>query len=67
MFQFTELVGLTKKPFHLVGTSLGGVIATVYAATFGSKVERATLICPGVSVQYGKNKINDHRFNEGFT
>ncbi|KAM4650914.1 monoacylglycerol lipase ABHD6 [Discoglossus pictus] len=44
--QFVESIGLNKKPFHLVGTSMGGHVAGVYAAQHPSDVCSLTLICP---------------------
>ncbi|XP_053325388.1 monoacylglycerol lipase ABHD6 [Spea bombifrons] len=44
--QFVESIGLNKKPFHLVGTSMGGNVAGVYAAQYPSDIFCLTLICP---------------------
>ncbi|XP_017305513.1 monoacylglycerol lipase ABHD6 [Ictalurus punctatus] len=44
--QFVECVKLNKKPFHLVGTSMGGCVAGVYAARYPSDLSSLTLICP---------------------
>ncbi|XP_061114903.1 monoacylglycerol lipase ABHD6b [Conger conger] len=44
--QFVESVRLNKKPFHLVGTSMGGSVAGVYAARYPAHVCGLTLICP---------------------
>ncbi|KAL6482815.1 hypothetical protein MHYP_G00076870 [Metynnis hypsauchen] len=44
--QFVETVRLNKKPFHLVGTSMGGNVAGVYAACYPSDLCSLTLICP---------------------
>ncbi|KAK2915456.1 monoacylglycerol lipase abhd6-A-like isoform X1 [Channa argus] len=44
--QFVQSVGLDKRPFHLVGTSMGGNVAGVYAATYPSFLSSVTLICP---------------------
>ena len=49
--QFVESVRLNKKPFHLVGTSMGGNVAGVYAACYPAHISGLTLICPaGVCV-----------------
>ncbi|KAK2154060.1 hypothetical protein LSH36_278g05008 [Paralvinella palmiformis] len=45
--EFVELIGFTKKPFHMIGTSLGGIIAAIYAIHHVKNIERLTLICPG--------------------
>nr|XP_023997105.1 monoacylglycerol lipase ABHD6-like [Salvelinus alpinus]XP_023997106.1 monoacylglycerol lipase ABHD6-like [Salvelinus alpinus]XP_023997107.1 monoacylglycerol lipase ABHD6-like [Salvelinus alpinus]XP_023997108.1 monoacylglycerol lipase ABHD6-like [Salvelinus alpinus]XP_023997109.1 monoacylglycerol lipase ABHD6-like [Salvelinus alpinus]XP_023997110.1 monoacylglycerol lipase ABHD6-like [Salvelinus alpinus] len=44
--QFVESVRLTKRPFHLVGTSMGGNVAGVYAARYPNDLCSVTLICP---------------------
>uniref|UniRef100_A0A672IFX1 AB hydrolase-1 domain-containing protein n=1 Tax=Salarias fasciatus TaxID=181472 RepID=A0A672IFX1_SALFA len=44
--QFVQSVGLDKKPFHLVGTSMGGNVAGVYAARHPADLSSLTLICP---------------------
>ncbi|XP_076447486.1 monoacylglycerol lipase ABHD6-like isoform X2 [Babylonia areolata] len=46
--QFAELVGLTDKPFHIVGASLGGCMVGLFAAHFPHLVERVTMICPAM-------------------
>ncbi|XP_066469091.1 monoacylglycerol lipase ABHD6-like [Tiliqua scincoides] len=44
--QFVECVGLNKKPFHLVGMSVGGMVAGLYAAQYPSEVCSLSLLCP---------------------
>ncbi|XP_044515110.1 monoacylglycerol lipase ABHD6 [Gracilinanus agilis] len=44
--QFVESIKLNKRPFHLVGTSMGGQIAGVYAAYYPSDICSLTLVCP---------------------
>ncbi|KAG2470791.1 monoacylglycerol lipase ABHD6 [Polypterus senegalus] len=44
--QFVECIRLNRKPFHLVGTSMGGSVAGVYAALYPSDLCSVTLICP---------------------
>ncbi|XP_059184385.1 monoacylglycerol lipase abhd6-A-like [Centropristis striata] len=44
--QFVRSVGLDKRPFHLVGTSMGGNVAGVYAARYPDDLSSATLVCP---------------------
>lgn len=45
--QFVQSIGLDKSPFHLVGTSMGGNVAGVYAARYPAYLCNVTLMCPG--------------------
>ncbi|XP_036187653.1 monoacylglycerol lipase ABHD6 isoform X2 [Myotis myotis] len=49
--QFVECLKLNKKPFHLMGTSMGGNVAGVYAAYYPSDICSLTLVCPA-GLQY---------------
>ncbi|XP_040215147.1 monoacylglycerol lipase ABHD6 [Rana temporaria] len=49
--QFVESINLNKRPFHLVGTSMGGCVAGVYAAQNPEDICSLTLICPA-GLQY---------------
>ncbi|XP_008319284.1 monoacylglycerol lipase abhd6-B [Cynoglossus semilaevis] len=44
--QFVQSIGLNKRPFHLVGISMGGNVAGVYAARYPAHLSGVTLICP---------------------
>ncbi|XP_036390173.1 monoacylglycerol lipase ABHD6b [Megalops cyprinoides] len=55
--QFVENIRLNKRPFHLVGTSMGGNVAGVYAACYPSDICGLTLICPA-----GLRSPNDSPF-----
>ncbi|KAL1021557.1 hypothetical protein UPYG_G00014780 [Umbra pygmaea] len=44
--QFVETIRLNRKPFHLVGTAMGGNVAGVYAASYPSEICSISLICP---------------------
>ncbi|GAB1298617.1 Monoacylglycerol lipase ABHD6 [Apodemus speciosus] len=55
--QFVECLKLNKKPFHLIGTSMGGQVAGVYAAHYPSDVCSLSLVCPA-GLQYS----TDNRF-----
>ncbi|KAH0630296.1 hypothetical protein JD844_013202 [Phrynosoma platyrhinos] len=44
--QFVEWTGLNKNPFHLVGMSMGGMVAGLYAADYPSEVCALSLLCP---------------------
>ncbi|XP_037611697.1 monoacylglycerol lipase ABHD6-like [Sebastes umbrosus] len=45
--QFVQSIGLDKRPFHLVGTSMGGCVTGVYAAHYPAHLSSITLVCPG--------------------
>ncbi|XP_042310333.1 monoacylglycerol lipase ABHD6-like [Sceloporus undulatus] len=44
--QFVEWTKLNRKPFHLVGMSMGGMIAGVYAALYPNEVCALSLLSP---------------------
>uniref|UniRef100_A0A670YT12 acylglycerol lipase n=1 Tax=Pseudonaja textilis TaxID=8673 RepID=A0A670YT12_PSETE len=44
--QFVQCAGLNHKPFHLVGMSMGGMVAGVYAALYPAHVSSLALLCP---------------------
>ncbi|XP_019360507.1 PREDICTED: monoacylglycerol lipase ABHD6 isoform X1 [Gavialis gangeticus] len=44
--EFVECIKLNRKPFHLVGTSMGGNVAGVYAAQYPAEVCSLSLVCP---------------------
>ncbi|XP_061584320.1 monoacylglycerol lipase abhd6-A-like isoform X2 [Cololabis saira] len=44
--QFVRSIGLDRTPFHLVGTSMGGNVAGVYAACHPADLSGVTLVCP---------------------
>lgn len=46
LFQFVECIGLNQKPFHLVGISVGGMVAGLYAAQYPAEVCSLSLLCP---------------------
>ncbi|KAI5612351.1 monoacylglycerol lipase ABHD6, partial [Silurus asotus] len=58
--QFVERIHLTRKPFHLVGTSMGGNVAGVYAACYPSDLCSMTLICPTGLKYHSKSKFDNH-------
>ena len=37
---------MSEDPLHIVGLSMGGTIAGVYAAEYPSVVDRVTMMCP---------------------
>ncbi|KAL3853213.1 hypothetical protein ACJMK2_016770 [Sinanodonta woodiana] len=47
LHKFIQVVGLTEEPFHLVGMSVGGALAGLYASQYNS-VKALTLICPAM-------------------
>lgn len=45
---FLELANLEGRKVHVVGSSLGGAIAGLFAAKYPDKVDRVTMVCPAV-------------------
>lgn len=45
-FQFVLAIGLDKRKFHLVGLSMGGSVAGVFAARYPSLLSSLVLMCP---------------------
>ncbi|KAF6098389.1 abhydrolase domain containing 6, acylglycerol lipase [Phyllostomus discolor] len=58
--QFVECLKLNRKPFHLVGSSMGGSVAGVYAAYYPSDVCSLSLVCPA-----GLKYSSDNQFTQG--
>uniref|UniRef100_A0A672HXI9 Abhydrolase domain containing 6b n=1 Tax=Salarias fasciatus TaxID=181472 RepID=A0A672HXI9_SALFA len=58
--QFVQTIRLNRKPFHLVGTAMGGNVAGVYAACFPSEVCSMTLICPDGIRHPCETKFDNH-------
>ncbi|KAK9406172.1 monoacylglycerol lipase ABHD6 [Crotalus adamanteus] len=56
--QFVECINLNRKPFYLVGTSMGGHVAGVYAAQYPAEVCYLSLICPSGIPQLPKNDFS---------
>ncbi|XP_063147550.1 monoacylglycerol lipase abhd6-B-like [Candoia aspera] len=46
LHQFVKCAGLNHKPFHLVGMSMGGTVAGVYAALYSTHVSSLALLSP---------------------
>uniref|UniRef100_A0A672HX53 Abhydrolase domain containing 6b n=1 Tax=Salarias fasciatus TaxID=181472 RepID=A0A672HX53_SALFA len=59
-FFFVQTIRLNRKPFHLVGTAMGGNVAGVYAACFPSEVCSMTLICPDGIRHPCETKFDNH-------
>ncbi|XP_049608053.1 monoacylglycerol lipase ABHD6b isoform X1 [Syngnathus scovelli] len=58
--QFVETIRLNRKPFHVVGTSMGGNVAGVYAATYPREICSMTLICPDGIKHPCETKFDNH-------
>ncbi|XP_024412543.2 monoacylglycerol lipase ABHD6 [Desmodus rotundus] len=57
--QFVECLKLNRKPFHLIGSSMGGNVAGVYAAYYPSDVCSLSLVCPA-----GLKYSSDNQFTQ---
>ncbi|XP_071817986.1 monoacylglycerol lipase abhd6-B-like isoform X3 [Apostichopus japonicus] len=58
--QFVITTGLGKKPFHLVGISMGGGVAVAFAATHPRDVTKLSLLCPaGFHTHNGSEYLQD--------
>uniref|UniRef100_A0A8C5SDC7 acylglycerol lipase n=1 Tax=Laticauda laticaudata TaxID=8630 RepID=A0A8C5SDC7_LATLA len=44
--QFVQCAGLNHNPFHLVGMSMGGMVAGVYATLYPAHASSLALLCP---------------------
>ncbi|GAQ53024.1 alpha/beta fold hydrolase [Streptomyces acidiscabies] len=44
--ELTDRLGLTARPLHLVGTSMGALVSMVYAARYRSSVSTLTIVGP---------------------
>ena len=49
LYEFVRLVGLYKKPFHIIGLSMGGAISICFAAKYPHLVAAASFLCPGIA------------------
>ncbi|XP_040927386.1 monoacylglycerol lipase ABHD6b isoform X1 [Betta splendens] len=58
--QFVKSIGINRKPFHLVGTSMGGTVAGVYAACHPAEICSITLICPFGTTHPCETKFDNH-------
>ncbi|KAA8590923.1 hypothetical protein FQN60_001866 [Etheostoma spectabile] len=58
--QFVETIRLNRKPFHVVGTAMGGNVAGVYAACYPSEICSMTLICPDGIRHPCETKFDNH-------
>lgn len=46
--QIIEKLGMSDDPLHIVGLSMGGAIAGLYAAEYPQVVDRVTMMCPAM-------------------
>ncbi|KAJ8301286.1 hypothetical protein KUTeg_020273 [Tegillarca granosa] len=48
LHQIIQTVGLDTEPFHIIGLSMGGTLAGLYAAEYPNLIDRVTLMCPAM-------------------
>lgn len=46
ILQIIEKLEMSDDPLHIVGLSMGGAIAGLYAAEYPQVVDRVTMMCP---------------------
>ncbi|XP_013380459.1 monoacylglycerol lipase ABHD6 [Lingula anatina] len=61
LHQFVELIGLNSAPYHVIGQSMGGAMAGLYAAHYGHEVDKVTLICPAMKTPVETEFIHELR------
>ena len=52
-YQFLEQIGFSAEPYHLVGMSMGGALAGLYASLFQDEIHSVTMICPASKYKHG--------------
>ena len=52
IFQFLDQIGFSTEPYHLVGMSMGGALAGLYASLFPKEIHSVTMICPASKYNY---------------
>ena len=63
MLQFVRVMGLNRRPLHVIGCSMGGGVAGLYAAKYPKALSKLTLLCPaGESYQLLKVLNLAHSF-----
>jgi len=48
LHEFLHESGLVERPVHLIGTSMGGRITSMYSALYPQDVKQVTVICPAI-------------------
>lgn len=48
MHKLIDQIGFNEEPYHLVGMSMGGALAGLYAAQYTHEVHSVTMICPAM-------------------
>ncbi|KAH9504791.1 Alpha beta hydrolase [Bulinus truncatus] len=59
--QFLELIDMGTHPLHLVGVSMGAVIAGIFTAEFPQLVSTITLICPWMKTPSDSRIIKENK------
>ncbi|XP_072025695.1 monoacylglycerol lipase ABHD6-like [Amphiura filiformis] len=54
---FVKVMGLNRRPLHVIGISMGGGVAGLYAANFPKSLTKLSLLCPaGIKTE----KVSDY-------
>ncbi|CAG5126726.1 unnamed protein product [Candidula unifasciata] len=59
--QFLDLVELASEPLHVVGVSMGGTVAGLFAAEYPHLVGALTLTCPSMKTPVESRTIQDNK------
>ncbi|XP_059151092.1 monoacylglycerol lipase ABHD6-like [Physella acuta] len=59
--QFLDVVNLSSQPLHVVGVSMGGTLAGLFAAEFPQLTGLVTITCPSMKTPVESRLIKQHK------